>query len=367
QNQDRTDLALTNRRSISVRTLVAAAESDSTLFEVPAAKRLGALSTGDGFTGAVRVGRYQLRVSIDQWCRDNEIGLRDRLRLFLMVCSAVQSAHQNLVVHRDLKPGNILVDSEGEPKLLDFGVAKLLDESRATQTTFPVLQTAPGASPLTPAYASPEQIAGGAVTTATDVYALGVLLYEMLCGRRPHEAQQEQHPLHLLVAIHSETPRRPSTQVARSGSQSIMGEVPRTLARRLRGDLDQIVMHALAKEPSRRYPTANQLDAGNYDAALEEAEASASVFANEDFGNAYLRVLDVLRARCLVRLGRSVEAEKILQKRLAHLDESGAKPKRLVPVLEALVEVRSAMGDDPREERERLRALSEPRSTESVR
>ncbi len=172
--------------------------------------------------------------------------LRDRVRLFVRVCEAVAYAHRALVVHRDLKPSNILAaeaeaGAGGEPrvKLLDFGIARLLDEDDGTAT-----RTALGA--LTPAYAAPEQVRGEPITTATDVYALGVLLYELLAGRRPYDvAGKTPSEVERVVAEHEPPPPSTAAAPGRAGA--------------LRGDLDQIVMKALAKEPERRYPSADAL------------------------------------------------------------------------------------------------------------
>jgi eukaryotic-like serine/threonine-protein kinase len=177
---------------------------------------------------------------ITVFAREKKLGVEEKLRLFVKVCSAVQFAHQNLIVHRDLKPGNLLVDRDGEPKLLDFGIAKLLappslgglsELTRAHQR------------PMTPEYASPEQIAGGVVTTATDVYGLGILLYELLVGHNPAAVERQ------LGAGWAE---RPASQSLRA-----LGDL-RT-ARRLQGDLDTIIGKALDREPQRRYATATAL------------------------------------------------------------------------------------------------------------
>ncbi|MDQ6860140.1 MAG: protein kinase, partial [Verrucomicrobiota bacterium] len=168
-----------------------------------------------------------------------------RLQLFLKICGAVQFAHQNLVVHRDLKPANILVTAEGEPKLLDFGIAKLVaqDEADAVNLTIADRQR------LTPAYASPEQARGEPITTASDVYSLGALLYQLLTGEGAHRfAVTPPSPTELLRVIGELRPERPSAIAA-----------DRTIARRLRGDLDNILLQALRKEPARRYPTVNAL------------------------------------------------------------------------------------------------------------
>ncbi|MEM8932499.1 MAG: serine/threonine-protein kinase [Acidobacteriota bacterium] len=186
---------------------------------------------------------------IDRHCLRSGLDTEARLSLFLKVCEAVQFAHRNLVVHRDLKPGNILVDSDGTPKLLDFGIAKLLDPTADFEHT--ILDTAPGRSPLTLAYASPEQIRSDPVTTATDVYALGVLLYLMLTGQHPHDTTAPAHEL--ARSICESEPTRPSTTVRQRRDWRGPRDESARLARRLEGDLDTIVQTALRIEPERRY------------------------------------------------------------------------------------------------------------------
>jgi len=179
---------------------------------------------------------------IDRYCQSRQLGLPERLRLFEQVCAAVSYAHQRLVVHRDIKPANILVTTDGQPKLLDFGVAKLLDDQTRGNT-----ETAAWA--FTPRYASPEQFQGEPVTTATDVYSLGVLLYELLSGCHPYPID-DRSPLAYQRAVCFEEPRPPSAAV---------GAERQKLGRQLRGDLDNIVLMALRKEPSRRYASVEQL------------------------------------------------------------------------------------------------------------
>ncbi|RPH53922.1 serine/threonine protein kinase, partial [bacterium] len=147
---------------------------------------------------------------IDEYCEAEGLPLRRRLELVLDVCSAVQLAHQNLVVHRDLKPGNILVTADGTPKLLDFGIAKLLDPASPE-----VALTELGLRPMTPEYASPEQMNGEPVTTASDVYSLGVLLYVLLTGRSPYRPPPADREA-LARAVREETPPRPSSVVVRA-------------------------------------------------------------------------------------------------------------------------------------------------------
>ena len=185
-------------------------------------------------------------------CRDEKLGLEPRLRLVQSVCAAVASAHRRLVVHRDLKPANILVAAGGTVKLLDFGIAKLLagDEAAAGDLTE---ITHLDARVLTPAYAAPEQILGEPVTTATDVYALGVVLFELITGALPHA--RERGPLGALAgAVARETTERPSAVLRRLAGE----EAPR-LVRRVAGDLDLVVLTALHRDPARRYASAEAL------------------------------------------------------------------------------------------------------------
>jgi non-specific serine/threonine protein kinase/serine/threonine-protein kinase len=188
---------------------------------------------------------------ISTYCRERALPLEARLRLFRLVCSAVHYAHRHFVVHRDLKPANILVTSEGEPKVLDFGVAKLLDEGNAPAAA---TVTAPGAGPLTPNYASPEQLRGLPVTTSSDVYALGVLLYELVTGVRPYETAAKPLDEVLRLVADAEAPRPSSRTDGAAG-------VPYDVRRALKGDVDAIVSCAMRKEPDRRYASVDELGA----------------------------------------------------------------------------------------------------------
>lgn len=184
---------------------------------------------------------------IDHWCRSRDLSVEARLRLFLEVCDAVESAHRQLIVHRDLKPSNILVTADGQPHVLDFGVAKLIDDDEAGRT-----ETAERR--LTPGYASPEQVLGHPITTATDVFSLGAVLYELLAGP-PAFPVSELNPAQLLDAVCTRNPPRPSQAADEADEADEAGETPsdRRLRRRLEGELDAVVMTALRKEPERRY------------------------------------------------------------------------------------------------------------------
>lgn len=214
---------------------------------------------------------YVEGLPIDVYCDKHRLGVEQRLTLFLAACEAVAYAQRNLVVHRDLKPANIVVTSAGQVKLLDFGIAKVLsddvlavEQEHLTRTGFRV---------MTPGYASPEQVRGEPVTTASDVYSLGVILYELLTGRRPYDVTGESIN-EIEKAIVSTDPRKPSTAVVSGNGavktptggltdpkslSEIRGSSPDRLSRRLSGDLDNICLMALRKDPVRRYDSVEKL------------------------------------------------------------------------------------------------------------
>lgn len=190
---------------------------------------------------------YVEGIQIDKFCSENNLELNERLKLFNKVCEAVSFAHQNLVIHRDIKPSNIIITNEGQPKLLDFGISKLIDESGENSKTI----TQIGA--MTPEFASPEQIKGESVTTATDIYSLGVVLFKLLTGTMPHDATDLSNS-ELFQEITQAQPTTPSAAADTNPQSAIRSP-------QLKGDLDNIILKALRKEPERRYRTVEQFSA----------------------------------------------------------------------------------------------------------
>jgi WD40 repeat protein/serine/threonine protein kinase len=198
---------------------------------------------------------YVAGMPITAYCDDRRLSIRERLQLYRQVLNAVQYAHANLVIHRDLKPSNILVTDDGRVHLLDFGIAKLLTEGEARESELTQL----GGRALTPDYAAPEQIVGAPVTTAADVYALGVMLYELLTGERPYKPARDSRGA-LEEAILQADPVAPSRAASSEAAARARATSTRNLSKTLKGDLDTITLKALEKSPGARYATANAFD-----------------------------------------------------------------------------------------------------------
>jgi serine/threonine-protein kinase len=193
---------------------------------------------------------------IDEYCDRRKLSVNARIRLFIDVLSAVAHAHSNLIVHRDIKPSNVLVRNDAQVKLLDFGIAKVLADETGDGSATPL--TADGGAALTPKFAAPEQVTEGTITTATDIYALGVLLYLLLTGQHP-AGPGSHSPAQLIKTIVDQEPPRASDSIASDSADAAANRAttPERLRRQLRGDLDRIIAKAVKKNPAERYPSAS--------------------------------------------------------------------------------------------------------------
>jgi eukaryotic-like serine/threonine-protein kinase len=210
----------------------------------------GVTDQGDLFV----IMEYVDGVPIDIWCNRNRLEIEDRIVLFQRVCRAVHYAHQNLVVHRDIKPENILITKNGDVKLIDFGIAKLLEPDGSDTEVF---HTRTGMHVMTPEFASPEQVTGKPITTASDIYSLGVLLYLLLSGRRPYEFRTASM-LEIERIVCETEPAKPS-EMALNGAEQVaqLRNMDKSgISKKLKGDLDRIVLMAMWKDPTRRYSSA---------------------------------------------------------------------------------------------------------------
>ncbi len=216
------------------------------------ARLLDGGTTDDGLPYLVM--EYVEGLPLIEYANHRRLTTTQRLHLFRTICSAVHYAHINLIVHRDLKPGNILVTQEGVPKLLDFGIAKVFDASLPAEDT-----TRTELRAMTPGYASPEQLGGERITTASDVYSLGIILYQLLTGLRPYPRQSAMAQ-EIVRAVPEHQPEKPSAAITRADGEqtTVSGESPDKLRRQLKGDLDNIILMALRKEPERRYASVEQ-------------------------------------------------------------------------------------------------------------
>ncbi|HKQ80032.1 MAG TPA: serine/threonine-protein kinase [Blastocatellia bacterium] len=264
------------------------------------------------------------------YCRRHHLSVNEKLKLFLKVCSAVQHAHQKLVVHRDLKPSNILITESGEPKLLDFGIAKLLlpDGSQPQTRTETALLS------MTPEYASPEQARGRAVATTTDVYSLGVVLYELLSERRPYEFKTYS-PAEIERVICDTEVEEPSKVVGR------MTDAPARLSRQLAGDLDNIALMAMRKEPERRYQSVEQFseDIRRHLAGMPVvARKDTFVYRVGKFARRHKAGVAILALIAILAVAMTVQAARIAKER-DRANQEAAAAQAVTQSLVAMFEV----------------------------
>jgi serine/threonine-protein kinase len=286
------------------------------------ARLLDAGMTKDGLPYLVM--EYVNGISIDSYCRQNRLSTEDRLKLFRIVCEAVEYAHKNLVIHRDIKPGNILVTPEGVPKLLDFGIAKLLDPAQGDRAETRTTQRL-----MTPEYASPEQIRGDAVTTSTDVYALGVLLYELLADQRPFHLQ-DKSPMEAMLIVCDQEPESPSRVLDRAAAA---GKVD---GGQSNPELDNIVLMAMRKEPVRRYTSVAAL-ASDIQAYLDgypvQARTDAWSYRGQKFIHRHKLAVATASVAILTLIGFSIGMAWLAQK--ANRERIAAEQQRLTAQREA--------------------------------
>ncbi len=286
---------------------------------------------------------YVEGLPIDQFCDQHRYTIDQRLRLFQRVCEAVQAAHRSLIVHRDLKPANILIRADGIPKLLDFGIAKLISEELPNRAAL----TQTGQRPLTPQYASPEQIRGEITTTATDIYALGVLLYRLLAGSWPYEIERWDL-VEVARSICEDEPILPSARVLQLASRPIENSCAETfaekfqagslgrLARRLDGDLDQIVARTLRKDPQHRYHSVEKLseDIGRELSCLPvQARKGNRLYRAKKFTKRHYPVLVSTTILVLLLLAVGIQTMRIAHQRQS--DQSLATGRLLAIVEQA--------------------------------
>jgi len=270
------------------------------------ARLLDGGTTDDGLPYFVM--EYIEGLPVNHYCDTNRLSIRERLQLFRAICSAVDYAHQNLIIHRDLKPGNILMTKDGSPKLLDFGIAKILDPNLSADTLSPTLT---GMRLMTPEYASPEQIRGEMLSAASDIYSLGILLYEVLTGKRPYRfSSRAPHDIARVVCeVEPETPAMvitndefsPHVSAEESGKNlEILSRnrqtTPEDLRRELSGDLQNILLKAICKTPEQRYASAEDFsrDIGAYLRGAPVSAPNCQPNTDDDFENSFLAASESL-------------------------------------------------------------------------